>query len=329
MNRSKQEILSLLKKEPKTFWGIAKEFNYTEKELIEELNELHKKKLVETKNTLIYLTEKGFSFTEKNEIQPAQEWGQKYEKQLINQFLKEIKNKPKQKQKFYQGSVRPEDSVQRAITLGKNFDVDSKNILLIGDDDLVSIALALTRRAKKIQVLEIDLELNDFINSFAEKNNFPLKAETWSVQEELNEKYKKKFDVFLTDPVETLEGIKLFLGRGMSALKGIDSAFYFGFTNNDASRLKWLKIQKMILNSGFIFTDLIKDQAFYPYEPCSHFERNLNFIPKGMADFPITDTKETYFRSHFVRCLAVKEIKPLIKEKISLQEIPYLDEEIF
>ncbi|MBU2099715.1 bis-aminopropyl spermidine synthase family protein [Candidatus Micrarchaeota archaeon] len=329
MKRLKQEILSLLKKENKTFWGILKELSYSVIEVIEELNELHKEGLVETANDLISLTEKGISFTEKNHILKAMEWNKEFQEKLLEKFNNSVKNRPFASKEFDQGFIKPENSVERATIMGKNFDADSKNILIIGDDDLVSIALALTERTKKIVVLEADQRLNDFINEFAEENGFPLKALTWSVEEEIPAEFKKQFDVFLTDPVETSEGIKLFLGRGINSLKGTGSAFYFGLTSLEAGKIKWHKIQSMLLNSGFIFTDIIKDQAFYPIEQFQSYPSGAGKIPKNASEFPIPNAKETYFRSSFFRCLAVKEIQPLIKGKVELSDKTFFDEEIF
>ena len=329
LKRSKQEILSLLKKENKTFWGLLRKLPYSVIEVIEELNLLHKEGLVKTQNDLIFLTEKGVSFTEKERILKAIEWNKEFEEKLLEKFIKAVKNRPKATKKFDQGFIKPENSAERAVIMGKNFDVDSKKILVIGDDDLMSVALALTERAEKIVVLEADQRLNDFINAFAEENNFPLKALTWSIEDPISAEFKKSFDVFLSDPVETLEGIKLFLGRGINALKGIDSSFYFGLTSLEAGKLKWQEIQKMLLNSGFIFTDIIKDQAFYPIEQFYAYVSGAGKIPENSSEFPISNAKETYFRSSFFRCLAVKEIQPLIKGKIKLTDKTFFDEEIF
>jgi hypothetical protein len=326
LKRLKQEILLLLKKEPRSFWNLVKNLPYTLREMAEETNLLHKEKLIETRNQKIYLTKKGLSLIEKNGWITPISWNKSYEKKLLKQFLKETRNRPNAIEKFDQGIIFPENTVERAVIMGKRFDVDRKKILLIGDDDLVSIALALTGRAKEIVVLEADERLNEFINSFAERNSFPLKALTWSVEEELPFRFRKQFDVFLTDPVETLQGIKAFLGRGISSLKGIDSCFYFSFTSIDAGRTKWHSVQKMILNAGFILTDIIRDQAFYSAKQFESFKREE--IPKEMIDFPLPEA-ETYFRSNFIRCLAVKKIKPLIKGKIKLSRKFYHDKETF
>jgi len=329
LKRLRQELISLLKKESETFWFFSGKLPYSTRELIQELNEMHKEDLVETTDEKIHLTEKGKKFAEENEILTAIEWDEKFEKQLLEKFSAAVKNRPKAlTEPFDQGIMREKDSVQRAVLMGKNFDVDSKNILIIGDDDLVSIALALTKRAKKILVLEIDERFNNFINDFAEKNSLELKAVTWSVEEELAPELRKQFDVFLSDPVETFEGIKLFLGRGMSALKGIDSCFYFGLTSIDSGKEKWHKIEEMILNSGFIFTEIVKDQAFYPVGQFDDYQAEKNKYAKVKAEFPVPKAKETYFRSNFLRCLAVKEIVPPVKGQIKLDEKMYWDEEI-
>ncbi len=327
MNQLRQEILSLLKKQNNTFWGALNSVNASTKELLEELNSLHKEKIISTEKEKIFLTQKGIKLT-KTFLEPI-EWNSESEKKLLEKFLEATKNRPEASQKFDQGSITPKDSVSRAMTIGKNSDVDSKKILIIGDDDLTSIALALTERTKEILVLEIDERINSFINEFAEKNSFNLKAIEWNVEKDLPKNLQKEFDVFLTDPVETLDGIKMFLGRGMQALKGKDSAFYFGLTRIDAGKNKWLEIQKMILNSGFIFTEIIKDQGHYPFNQFTGYKGGINNIPKEKTLFEIPSAKQDFFKSNFIRCLAVKKITPLVKGKISLKKNWYLDKEIF
>jgi len=49
----------------------------------------------------------------------------------------------------------------------------------------------------------------------------PLKAEKFDVRKPLPAGYQGAFDVFSCDPVETLEGIKLYISRGTSGLRGI------------------------------------------------------------------------------------------------------------
>ncbi len=326
MKPLRQEILSLLKKQNRIFWNLAKHLSYSLSDLIKELNLLHKEKIIETKNNKISLTSKGKKLTE-NLLIPIN-WNKAYSNKLLKKFLKEIKNRPKALQKFDQGVILPKDTIQRTIVMGERQDIDRKNILIIGDDDLVSVSIALTKRAKSITVLEIDSRINSFINSFAKKNNFPLKALTWDVRKPLSVKFKKKFDVFLTDPVETISGIKMFLGRGMESLKE-NSVFYFGLTNIDCGHKKWLEIQKLILNSGFIFTDIIKDQAFYDFKQFEKYDFGANDIPKKLRNFPIPSAKETYFSSNFIRCFAVNKIKPLVKGKTKINKSFYHDADVF
>ena len=47
------------------------------------------------------------------------------------------------------------------------------------------------------------------------------------------------FDLFHCDPVETLEGIRLFLSRGCSGLLGVGAVACFGLTAIEASRRPW------------------------------------------------------------------------------------------
>jgi len=63
-----------------------------------------------------------------------------------------------------------------------------------------------------------------------------ISAELYDVQNPFGEELRRSFDVFITDPVETIDGITLFLSRCVEGLRGEDSTGYFGLTHLESSR---------------------------------------------------------------------------------------------
>ncbi len=94
-------------------------------------------------------------------------------------------------------------------------------IFVVGDDDLFSIAASLTGMPEKVVVVDIDERLINFINRMADEYSLSVEAFVYDVQQAFPDEFKKKFDVFVTDPVETIPGLKLFLSRGVSSLKAL------------------------------------------------------------------------------------------------------------
>ncbi|MCS7135187.1 MAG: bis-aminopropyl spermidine synthase family protein, partial [Candidatus Aenigmarchaeota archaeon] len=194
-------------------------------------------------------------------------------------------------------------------------------IFVVGDDDLLSIVLSLTGFPEKVVVIDADERIIDFINSLSKKYSLNVEALVCDVQKELPKELKRKFDVFVSDPVETLAGIKLFLSRGVSALKGVGCSGYFGLTTLEASRKKWFEIEKILLEMGFVITDIKRRFSVYPesnlpIQTNTPLFRYLQFYPKN-----------DWYCSSFLRIEAVKDVKPAIEGEMIINEKVYADEE--
>ena len=138
-----------------------------------------------------------------------------------------------------------------------------KDILVLGDDDLVSIVLGLSGLPKSITVVEIDKRLTGFIRETGEKYGFEVNVNDFDLRKPLPEIHVKRYDTFFTDPPETIRAADAFLGRGISALKEPGSAGYFGFTRREASLTKWYDLQRLLLGYGIVITDIIHNFSEY------------------------------------------------------------------
>ena len=106
----------------------------------------------------------------------------------------------------------------------------NKKILCLGDDDLVSISIGLllkqlygdiTHNKTEIHVVDMDKRYLSYIETTAEKYQLPIKCHQMDLREPMGDQFKHQFDCFFTDPPYTLNGLELFLSRGISALKKI------------------------------------------------------------------------------------------------------------
>ncbi len=183
-------------------------------------------------------------------------------------------------------------------------------IFVVGDDDLFSIAASLTGMPEKVVVVDIDERLINFINRMADEYSLSVEAFVYDVQQAFPDEFKKKFDVFVTDPVETIPGLKLFLSRGVSTLKGVGGAGYFGITTLEASRKKWYEIQRMIHDMGFVITDLMRRFNVYPED-----EKNFFRFQEKLPIVKHLQVKVDYnwYNSTLFRIEAVKEPSPLVE----------------
>lgn len=115
--------------------------------------------------------------------------------------------------------VLPETALRRALLVGDADEVGVKNVLCLGDDDLLCVALATL--GHKVTVFDID----DFLLSFLGKlcQEYGLSDMVSIVERDLRDPLEQgeagSFDVFLTDPMSNRDCFEIFLSRAFALLK--------------------------------------------------------------------------------------------------------------
>lgn len=156
-------------------------------------------------------------------------WKEHKEIKEIKEELGEIfMNRPQADVTIDQSKCTLDTAVKRAVLCLKNSSLIGKRVLCVGDDDLVSIALGFLLKKlftdikyskTSILVLDIDERIINYINNTAEEKQLPVKSEYVDLRKPLPQKFRGGFDSFFTDPPYTLQGMNLFLSRGIEALK--------------------------------------------------------------------------------------------------------------
>lgn len=215
-------------------------------------------------------------------------------------------DRPRAKEEFDQWYMTPEHALHRVGLFHARGDLLNRRILIIGDDDLLGIGCALTGLPLEVVVLEVDQRIIDFTNAVAKERGLRLTARTFDARHALPEEFRRRFDVFACDPVETVEGCKVFLSRGAAGLKGLGSAIYFGLTTLECTKRKWFDIQKLLASMNFVFTDVIRNFTEYPdpgWEERLPIWANLRMKPTS-----------TWYRSSVLRLEAVDVPRPVVAE---------------
>jgi len=327
--RIKNQILRALKKKKMSFWELI---NYQDSHIVEFVQ--HLKELIQDG---VIINEDGFfslakdiSLREKKDVVCIRcNVGveiKDYFKDILDQFLDITKERPLPTSDFDQGFVRPRDTIARLAFMYERGDIEDQEIFILGDDDLLSVAIGLTGMAKRVKVVEIDERITSFIREFcAQKNIRNIDVKEYNVLEEIPEEDRNKYDVFVTDPVETKKGLKLFVGRCIEALKGEKSAGYIGLTHREASLNKWYEFQTFLNKAGFVITDILRDFSIYPEREnkWDDFYRTYKIMKELKLPMPDTD----WYKSCFVRFEAVKDpVIPEFHPPKDLREL-YFDEE--
>lgn len=158
----------------------------------------------------------------------------------------------------------PATTLRRAKKLAQMGDIYQRHLAFLGDDDLTSIACALTHQAKSITVFEIDDRLINLIRDISKKLNLDITVVKQDLTKPLDKKYSHSFDTVFTDPPYTSDGITLFLNRAVDLLiPQFSSRLYLCYGNSDRARERKLLIQKIISDFGFLIHSKLFHFNFY------------------------------------------------------------------
>jgi predicted methyltransferase len=160
-----------------------------------------------------------------------------------------------------QAPCYPDTAMRRALLMLQNGALEGKRVLLLGDDDSVSIAIGLLGRALRkndltkgdltrgVTVVDADERRISFLRDAAAREQLSLEVIHHDLRRPLPAGLLRSFDTIETDPPYTLEGARLFLARGCEALAPeADGHCFFSFTHWPASQM--LELQKVFTELG-------------------------------------------------------------------------------
>ncbi|HJW42056.1 MAG TPA: bis-aminopropyl spermidine synthase family protein [Rhizomicrobium sp.] len=159
-----------------------------------------------------------------------------------------------------QAYCTPETALRRALLLLRDHGLNGRRLLCVGDDDMIALAVGVVARdlgvgdtIAGLTAVDIDPRQLDRISAAAKAEGVALNCIQHDLREPLPEALSGRFDVVQTDPPYTLEGARLFLSRGIEALKpgsGHRVLFSFAEWPPDDS----LVLQGMLSELGLVAT---------------------------------------------------------------------------
>ncbi len=160
-----------------------------------------------------------------------------------------------------QAPCTAETAIRRAALLYQNGALEGRRVLLIGDDDSVSVACALLGKllakrplARRIVVLDIDPKRLAFIRECASQHGVEIETLEHDLRQPLPAELSGTFDTFITDPPYTLEGAKLFLTRGIEGIEAGRGQAMFSFGH--AAPAQRIALQAAMAELGLAITAL-------------------------------------------------------------------------
>jgi predicted methyltransferase len=198
----------------------------------------------------------------------------------IVEIMSEVyRHRPKPTFVFDQRPVTLETTVRRLCYMLCRGDLQGKKIAVIGDDDLTSLAIALSKAAKNVTVFEIDERLVRFLREQAKELDVKLDVVRADVTEGVPAAYLHQFDVFLTDPTPTAIPFTVFTNFGIQLLKNQPSQIGYVSIYSSAMK-KSLELQKAITNLGLLITDLIPVFTEYEFLQATYSPEDMDLLER-------------------------------------------------
>jgi predicted methyltransferase len=158
----------------------------------------------------------------------------------------------------------PETLLHRVLALHEADALVGRRVLLLGDDDLTSLAIgAVVGRfgsgdsIEQLTVLDVDAAVVEHVERELRGAPFPTSSMLHDLRDPLPPALRGSFDTVVTDPPYTPAGAELFLSRAAEALDagGGDVFFSFGSRRPGVSFL----VQQTISATGFAIVRLQRD----------------------------------------------------------------------
>lgn len=172
-----------------------------------------------------------------------------------------------------QAPCLPETSMRRALYMYLSGALEGKSVIVLGDDDLVSVAIGLLGQAlggrllsQRLAVVETDRRWLDLVQTASDAEDLGIECFQHDLRDPLPENLRCGFDTFETDPPYTREGTTLFLSRAVSALKpGSGGQGFLSF--GPKSPAEMLDVHMNLVTMGLVVREVIP--AFNDYEGAS------------------------------------------------------------
>jgi len=169
------------------------------------------------------------------------------------------------KDAYDQAPLLPEAAVRKAFYIYARGDVAGKRIVMVGDDDLLSLIFAMTGECVSTLAVDIDGQLLATIKGCAEKNNLPVETLQHDLREPVPQGFCGRYDTFVTEPPDTVDGITLFVSRGAQFLKEEPGTVgYCGVSTTACPPAGIAEIQRRFLQMGFAISAWLPKFNHYP-----------------------------------------------------------------
>jgi len=157
---------------------------------------------------------------------------------------------------FDQFRAVPESTVAKVGLIYQRGDLESRDIILIGDNDLAAVAAGFTGVPKKITVLDIDKKILDLLEELNRQHSLNIETVCYNAKSPFPNSLKSQYSVAVTDPPYTPEGISLFVSRCIGALGRKNGVIYLSYGYSPRAAERALPIQDALTKMGLVIEEV-------------------------------------------------------------------------
>ena len=149
-------------------------------------------------------------------------------------------------------------AVRRALWLDSRYDLAGAHLLCLGDHDLTSLLVAQVNPAVTVTVVDIDERILGYLDAQAAARSIALRCLAGDLRFGLPGAARDWADLVFTDPPYTPDGIRLFLARGLSAVRDREHGrlvMAYGYSDRHPA-LGW-QVQQAAAGLGLTFEAIL------------------------------------------------------------------------
>ncbi|MGX7824369.1 bis-aminopropyl spermidine synthase family protein [Actinokineospora sp. 24-640] len=151
---------------------------------------------------------------------------------------------------------------RRARWLDETYELDGAHLVCVGDHDLTALAACTARPSLTATVIDVDERLLEYIDKTATARGLNVRCLHADLRFGLPPSVEDTADLVFTDPPYTPEGMRLFLARGVQALRG-DGRIAAAYGYSDRAPALGLRVQREIIGLGLAIEAVLP--AFHRY----------------------------------------------------------------
>ena len=266
-NRIREFLRQVLRFQPVPLHSIARSTSLTVPVASALRRELERRKLVARKGGIV-LTEYGNRLlagvgVTKTQI-PRLQSGYPFPswlKPVVEKLDTLLSSRPTPDFSLDQSHAETPTIAMRVAYLYEHDGMEGKELLFLGDDDLTSLATIIFAKEFGLQlgtvaVVDVDKRILAFIAESCNYLGCDIDTFCLDLREDIPADLANTFDVFVTDPPYTLDGLSLFIARGIEALKpGVGRQCFLSYGSKNPSDS--VKVYSSIVSMGLAIQEVI------------------------------------------------------------------------